>query len=78
MSEVVFRLKMDDDVYPYWIGVTGLTLSGRSEEEWCETQTQRGYDYSFDSDPEYGPHYVFQFISRTDALRFILCNPTLN
>lgn len=72
MFELYYTLHLDDEDYPYWIGVAGNESNHRALEEWCEQYAARGYDFRTHHDSVNGRHQVYQFFSRIDAMRFCL------
>lgn len=73
-SELLYTYHLDEETYPYWVGISGIQLSSfsRIPEIWCETFTRHGYDYYQTHDSFNGNHLRFLFLARVDAIRFIL------
>ena len=87
MSSLFYVEHIDDEPYPYWIGVRTIVsvfdktdlpepnyihLTEENLEAWCEYESLRGYHFEMTHDSFNGTHMRFMFLSRVDALRFLL------
>lgn len=87
MSSLFYIWQLDDDAYPYKIGVktsastfdnVGLPTpdyihnTRENLELWCEYECLRGYHFEMAVDSFNGSHMRFMFLSRVDAMRFLL------
>lgn len=87
MSSLFYVEYIEDEDYPYWIGVrttrSGLVeahlskfnyihLTEENLEKWCENESYRGYHFEMVHDSFNGTHMRFTFLSRVDAIRFLL------
>ena len=72
MSKIYYIEHIDDEDYPFWIGREEQSSTMTAGQDWCEQFAQRGYDFYRTHDAFNGSHMLFKFISRTDAMRFLL------
>ena len=87
MSSLFYVKHIEGEDYPYWIGVKttiavfdkiGLLTpdyihnTRENLEKWCENESYRGYHFELAHDSFNGTHMRFTFLSRVDAMRFLL------